>query len=266
MAALPINVRQVPAAGQAAFATFSCQPPIDRQRHQTAAFVTARLTSRQPQAGRLIYREPLLGRDYWILDDVLPRPYEVRERMLRRDNWVKGSPYRPESWPGMRALPALSPDELAPVDEWMLAQTGRRKIYQAAVRDGANLNHNCIQVVAAREGMAKPHTDSRALCTYAGVLYLSPDGPEYAGTTFFRVRLPNGAMGGNTVPSRCTNLAQALGTRFVPPDFFDPDVSVDYRFNRLLVYRADMIHSATAYFGDELSERRMAAVFFWMAK
>ena len=67
------------------------------------------------------------------------------------------------------------------------------------------------------------------------------------------------------IASRHTNLVDALGTRFVPPDLFVPDVSVDYRFNRLLLYRADLIHSATTYFGNALAERRMAAVFFWLA-
>ena len=55
-------------------------------------------------------------------------------------------------------------------------------------------------------------------------------------------------------------------TRFVAPDLFVEDVAIDYRFNRMLVYRADLIHSATAYFGEALEERRMALVFFWLAR
>ena len=58
---------------------------------------------------------------------------------------------------------------------------------------------------------------------------------------------------------------QALGTRFVPPDAFVEDVRIPNRFNRLLVYSAAMIHSATAYCGELLADQRMAAVFFWMA-
>lgn len=227
---------------------------------------SAMFTRPIPQVNRLPYREPKLGCDYWIFDGVLTQPLAVRERLLQREDWIQGAPYRPESWPGMRAQPALTEEELSPIDKWVLAQTGKRKMFQAAVGTGASLNHNCVQLVAQREGIARPHTDSRALCTYAGVLYLSPDGPEHAGTTFFRVRLANGEPGGNSVPSRFANLAEALGTRFVPSDFFLPDLSIDYRFNRLLVYRANLIHSATTYFGDQLAERRMAAVFFWMAK
>lgn len=223
-------------------------------------------TGAVPQVRRLVYREPLLGRDYWILDDALLRPNEVRERMLARTDWVQGAPYRPESWPGMRAQPALSEDELRPIEDWFLEQAGRKKIFKPAVTGDGNLNHNCVQVVSAREGSVRPHTDSRALCTHAGVLYLSPDGAEHAGTTFFRARLPDGSLGGNSIPSRYANLVEALGTRFVPSNLFVEDVSVDYKFNRLLLYRADLIHSATAYFGEALQDRRMTAVFFWLAR
>ena len=62
------------------------------------------------------------------------------------------------------------------------------------------------------------------------------------------------------------NLVDALGTRFVPHDSFVEDIRIPHRFNRLLVYRANLLHSATAYYGTTLEEKRMAAVFFWMAK
>jgi hypothetical protein len=219
-----------------------------------------------PQVNRLVYRKPLLGRDYWVLDDALANPMEVRNRMLVRTDWVQGAPYRPESWPGMRAQPALTDDELRPIEAWFLGQAGRKKIFRPAVTGAAHLNHNCVQVVSAREGQTRPHTDSRALCTHAAVLYLSPDGPAHAGTTFFRARNADGSPGGNSIPSRYANLVEALGTRFVPPNLFMPDVAVDYKFNRLLLYRADLIHSATAYFGEALEARRMALVFFWLAR
>jgi hypothetical protein len=77
-----------------------------------------------------------------------------------------------------------------------------------------------------------------------------------------------------TTPERATrrqhrhqtydNLVDALGTRFVPPGSFVEDVRIPNRFNRLLLYTAAMIHSATAYFGSVLEDERMAAVFFWM--
>lgn len=220
----------------------------------------------QPQLNRLVHRPLQPGRDYWVLDDALPDPMAVRQRALARQDWVLGAPHRPESWPGMRIQPGLTPEELAPLERWMLAQTGCRKVYAPQVGAGDRLNHNCVQLVGVDEGGVKPHTDSRALCSYAAVLYLSPDTPPHAGTSFFRVRHPDGRPGGNCVPSRFANLVEALGTRFVPPDLFVEEAAVDARFNRLLLYRADLIHSASGYFGEAPAERRMTAVFFWLAR
>ena len=221
-----------------------------------------------PKVQRLVYRPPTLGRDYWVLDDALPDAMAVRERLLARGDWVEGAPKRPESWPGRRAQPALTAEELAPLETWARAQIGCKRLFAlpAAAGMGNLLNHNCVQLVGAGEAGPRPHTDSRRLCRYAAVLYLNPDVPDHCGTGFYRVRLPDGQLGGNTLPGRFDNLVEALDTRFVPPGIFALDEAVDHRFNRLLVYRADLIHSATAYWGgDAPAGQRMAVVLFWMA-
>lgn len=212
----------------------------------------------------LPYRKPTEGRDYWVFDDVLPNAADVRARCLAKQDWALGFPYTGETWPGRRASPALEPDELAAIEAKVRGGTGARRLWVEQTPEGKTLNHNCVQVVGAHEAGPRPHTDSRALCRYAGVLYLTPDAPAACGTSFFRQRQPNGQLGGNTVPRPHDNLVQALGTRMVPPDAFVEDVRVPNRFNRLLVYSAAMIHSATAYCGEVLADERMAAVFFWM--
>jgi hypothetical protein len=214
----------------------------------------------------LPYRKPTQGRDYWLLDDALPDPHAVRERTLARTDWTLGFPHRAESWPGMRVMPGLTPEELAIIEAFVLKATGSARLWVETAPDGAHLNHNCIQVVGEDEGELRPHTDSRALCRYAAVLYLNPDVPDDCGTSFFRQRLPGGQRGGNFVMPPHTNLVEALGTRFVPPDSFVEDVRIPHRFNRLLLYRANLLHSATAYHGRSLGENRKAAVFVRMAK
>lgn len=212
----------------------------------------------------LPYRKPTEGRDYWIFDDVLPAPDTVRARCLNKPDWALGAPYTSETWPGRRAIPALEADELAVIEGKVRQATGASKLWVQATPDGKTLNHNCVQVVGAKESASKPHTDSRALCRFAGVLYLAPNAPEHCGTSFYRQRMPTGQLGGNVVTGKHNSLVDALGTRFVPPDSFIEDVRVTNRFNRLLVYHAALIHSATAYFGSILEDSRMSAVFFWM--
>ena len=217
-----------------------------------------------PPLRMLPYRKPTEGRDYWLLDDVLPNAGEVRERCMAKEDWALGFPHTQETWPGRRAIPALEPAEIAMVEDKVRQATATKRLWVQAAPDGKTLNHNCVQVVGEHEAGARPHTDSRALCRYAGVLYLTPDAPEHCGTSFYRQRMPNGQLGGNTVSKPHDNLVQALGTRFVPPDSFVEDVRIPNRFNRLIVYSAAMIHSATAYCGEVLANERMAAVFFWM--
>jgi hypothetical protein len=220
----------------------------------------------RPPLPLLPYRKPTQGRDYWVFDDVLPDPHAVRERTLARTDWVLGYPHRPESWPGMRVMPGLEAGELAIVEGLVRKATGCDRLWVETAPDGAKLNHNCIQLVGADECGPRPHTDSRALCRFAAVLYLNPGVPDACGTSFFRQRLPGGQRGGNVVMPPHRNLVEALGTRYVPEDSFVEDLSVPHRFNRLLVYRANLLHSATGYHGRTLEQKRMAAVFFWMAK
>jgi len=218
-----------------------------------------------PNVQGLPHRKLQEGRDFWVFDGILPDPDGLRARLLARKDWAFGAPYRDEGWPGMRAVPALSPDELGLVEARVRAATGAKRLWQEKAPEGAALDHNCVQIVGAAESGPKPHTDSRKLCRYAAVLYLSPSAPAACGTSFYRVKLQNGQLGGNVVPAPHANLVEALGTRYVPGDIFVEDKRIENRYNRLLLYRADLIHSASGYFGRAIAERRMTTVFFWMA-
>ena len=115
------------------------------------------------------------------------------------------------------------------------------------------------------ESGPRPHTDSRALCRYAAVIYLTPQPEADAGTSFYRLRYPNGALGGNICSPPHANLREALGVKGLPLEAWQEETRVENKFNRMLLYRANMVHSASSYFGFEHADKRMTAVFFWMA-
>ncbi|MDI3261228.1 MAG: DUF6445 family protein [Fulvimonas sp.] len=223
------------------------------------------LYAQHPPMRQLPYRKPTEGRDYWVLDEALPGIDAVRARCLAKTDWAYGYPTTGESWPGMRSVPALEAGELAFIEDKVRAALGVKRLWVERAAAGARLDHNCVQVVGLAEGAVKPHTDSLELARYAAVLYLNPAVPERCGTSFFRQRMADGRLGGNMVSPPYRTLVDALGTRFVPPSAFIEDLRVAHRYNRLLVYKANLIHSASAYWGQAFAERRMTAVFFWMA-
>ncbi len=218
-----------------------------------------------PALPTLTYRKPRLGRDYWVKDGILAAPLEVARRCFDKADWELGAPHRNEPWPGKRSAGALLPAELAAVEAWVRQVTGAKRLWQEATPEGSTLNHNYVQLVGGAESGPRPHTDSRKLCRYAAVIYLSPDPLPRAGTSFYRLCYPNGSLGGNFCSPPHANLREALGVTGLPPQAWREDVSVENRFNRILLYRANMVHSASGYFGYEHEDKRMTAVFFWMA-
>ncbi|NRR32280.1 hypothetical protein HSX11_19060 [Oxalobacteraceae bacterium] len=213
----------------------------------------------------LSYRKPQQGRDYWVQDDFLPNPSEVAQRCFGKSDWEMGFPHRAEPWPGMRSAGALTPEELAYVEAWVRKVTGAKRLWQEATPEGRTLNHNYVQLVGGIESGPRPHTDSRKLCRFAAVIYLSPDPLPAAGTSFYRLCYPDGSLGGNVCMAPHANLREALGVTSLPPQAWREEVRVDNRFNRILLYRANLVHSASGYFGCDHDDKRMTAVFFWMA-
>jgi hypothetical protein len=210
------------------------------------------------------YRKPQLGRDYWIKDKALPNAAEVAERCLASTDWVLGHPYANQPWPGKRARNALRPEELSVVEDWVRTQTGASLLWQDTSAPSRLVDHNSAQLVGETESRSMPHTDSKD-CRYAGILYLSPQAPATAGTTFYRLRQPDGALGGNLCPPQHASLREALGVPSLPPTAWKEDVAVPNVFNRLLVYRGDLVHAASGYFGADHRSKRLTIVFFWRA-
>ena len=212
------------------------------------------------------YRKPKLSRDYFIKDKMFDNALEIRERCLKRTDWTYGFPYRNEYWPGMRCPNGLLPEEMEKLEAWVKKKTGAKRLWQQTVNGSDALSHNYIQLVGKNESESRPHSDSNLLARYAGVIYLNPDAPRNAGTSFYRFRSPDGKLGGNYCPPPNANLVEALGVKGLPIEAWKEDLAVENIFNRVIIYRAELVHSATTYFGNDLESKRMTIVFFWMAE
>lgn len=217
-------------------------------------------------ANKLPYRKPKIDKDYFIKDNMFSNIEEIRERCLARQDWSLGFPWRNEMWPGMRCPGGLLPDEMKQLEAWVKRRTGVKRLWQPSIEEtNASLSHNYVQLVGVKESGPRPHTDSRKLCRFAGVVYLTPSAPKEGGTSFYRLRFPDGSLGGNSCPPPYANLREALGITKLPLEAWQEDLAIENVFNRVVVYRADLVHSATSYFGIDPSTKRMTVVFFWMA-
>ncbi len=218
----------------------------------------------------LSFREPELGKDYWVEDNILPNALEIAQRCISNPAWTLGSPWRPEPWPGMRAPNALTYEELTKIEQCVTTRMQIPALRPQSDSDMGFSGHNHIQIVGGAEGVARPHVDSASICDYAAVLYLHPNPPTpHCGTSLYRLFIPGQEPDGNVCPKQYESLSEVPNMpQEVDPTMFQEILEVPYVFNRLLVYKSDLIHSATSYFGwsHELASKRMAVVFFWKVK
>jgi hypothetical protein len=122
----------------------------------------------------LPFREPRLGKDYWIEDNVLPNPMEVAEKCITKNAWTLGSPWRSVAWPGMRAQNALTKEELSLVEKRVKKSLGIKEILPQSNPETGTSSHNNIQIVGKEDGVARPHLDSAKICDFAVVTTPSP--------------------------------------------------------------------------------------------
>lgn len=215
----------------------------------------------------LPYEKPQEGVNYWIKDDFFPpdKAKKIANRCFTPKKWKLGKPYTTELWPGMRAPKALKIAELKQVEDWVKSKIGKDKLWSITDAD-VEVDTNSIHLTGATEGQPRPHTDGRDLCRYAAVLYLSRSPEPNTGTSFYRLRYDNKAPGGNIVPPPYINLVDVLQTDSLPPESWYEDHQVENCFNRLLLFKGNMIHGASGYFGKEKRDRRLVALFFWMVE
>lgn len=98
---------------------------------------------------------------------------------------------------------------------------------------------NTAILVGGEEGAARPHVDNRKLCRFGAVLYLNKQPAPQSGTSFYRLKYANGAAGGNTVNHPYLNLVDALNTKSLPPSAWYEDISIENKFNRLILFKGN---------------------------
>ena len=218
--------------------------------HTTGALVQSEAANLRPGGG---------GQGFLVLDDFYDDPDAVRALAL-------GQQYAedPAVYTGWRSTVRL-------LSETMLARF--RTLLGARVLHADNPHSGAFQCAGSSNKICI-HADP---CSFAGLVYLTPDAPPEAGTSFFRHRalgLTHGPTPADAL-RRNTSVEALMAELFRVntyenggaglDDVWDRVDRVGNVYNRLVLWDGMRLHAASAYFGGSLRTGRLVQVFFFAA-
>ena len=175
-----------------------------------------------------------------VVDNFYKNPDMIRNFALRQ-NFVENPKYHK----GKRAIdPSFRFPELKTQFETILGKTITNwNTYEV---------NGCFQYCIA-EDKAVYHCDMQ---TYAGIIYLTPDAPPQAGTSFYRSK-----------QTKKMKLEEDADIVFRTGNYdstqFELVDTVGNLYNRLILFDAKMFHAAPVYFGNQLKNGRLFQLFFF---
>ena len=197
------------------------------------------------------------GSGFLVIDNFYDDPDAVRALALRQSFSEDSAIYT-----GWRSKTRL-------LSETMLARF--RTILGARVLHADNPHSGAFQC-AVKSNRICVHADP---CSFAGLIYLTPDAPSESGTSFFRHR----SLGATHGPTDADALRRNIPVEALREELFrvntfengDPAINevwdrvdrVGNVYNRLVLWDGMRLHAASGYFGDSLTTGRMVQVFFF---
>jgi hypothetical protein len=216
--------------------------------YPTGALVQSAAANLRPDSG---------GQGFLVIDNFYDDPDAVRAFALTQE-YVEDSAI----YTGWRSTTRL-------ISESMLA---RFRLWLGAQVLHADNPHSGSFQYAIRSNRICIHADP---CSFAGVIYLTPQAPSDSGTSFFRHR-SIGATHGPTAEeaSRRNTSVEVLRNELFRTNTYnngdrgmeavwDQVDRVGNVFNRLVLWDGMRLHAASAYFGDSLQTGRLVQVFFF---
>ena len=193
-----------------------------------------------------------------VVDDFLERANELREAGLRLTY-----PDQEGAFPGRNSQERIEIDGLAPYISSIVGE--RLKVIEPL---GSHAKFR--STLACDTGRGKVHVDPGY---WSGVLYLSRPEDCRGGTDFFRHRRTNtdrrpmndqelAALGYGSIDEAHQDIIERDG---LDDSAWELTMSVPMRFNRLILLRPWLWHTAGAGFGDRLDNGRLVYLMFFAA-
>lgn len=169
-----------------------------------------------------------------VIDNFYSNPDIVRDFALSQEFSVKGN------YPGSRTKSFLTPDVKELIQLAIEPLAGKVTNWNDDSYSGAFQLTTCFDRTWI-------HADT--FNTWAGVLYLTPNAPLSGGTGLFKHKKTDQYGGEN----------DKNGHDYTEWDLVDRFAN---KYNRLIMYRADLYHASLDYFGTSNADGRLFQVFF----
>ena len=188
-----------------------------------------------------------------IIDNFYNNPYDTRKYILSQEFLVRGN------YPGQRTISYADIPLKETIQKYVEPFGGKITDFLIPKEDGSNASgiyNGSFQFTTSRD-RSWVHIDGYN--NWAGVLYLTPDAPLTAGTSFYQFH--DGAS--------CKRDMEILENK-EETDKFSQDMTkwkkvdqVGNVFNRLILFNANRFHISMDYFGDNKENGRLFQVFFF---
>tara|TARA_R100000808_G_scaffold8266_1_gene23481 strand:+ start:17684 stop:18592 length:909 start_codon:yes stop_codon:yes gene_type:complete len=191
-----------------------------------------------------------LKREAVVIDNFYSDPMKVRELALRTD-MIQHEDYHK----GNRT------------DETYIAEGTKEAFENLLGKEITKWDYGtngCFQFCTAEDKVVY-HTDGQQ---WAGAVYLTPDAPVGCGTSFYKSKI-NGwrkEPSEKEVDDPMIIHSEIFAGGFYDRNNFELVDTVGNVFNRLVLWDAKLIHSATEYFGSNRENSRLFHLFFFDAK
>tara|TARA_B110000967_G_C18900207_1_gene574268 strand:- start:5824 stop:6402 length:579 start_codon:yes stop_codon:yes gene_type:complete len=186
-----------------------------------------------------------------VVDNFIQNPNEMREFGLSIDF----NEYNPNNYPGIRSNPYEQKHILAVITN-LLKPFYTNVIYNPGVNSGqfqvTTINDMSWVHVDDTKGDAPEWLYEQYHCITC-VLYLTPNAPEEAGTSFF--------INENEKP-----IKNSLGYIDDNPPKYKKIETIANKFNRILLFDSTLYHSSDCYFGTNKYDGRLTTTYFFLAK
>jgi hypothetical protein len=194
--------------------------------------------------------------NYTIVDNLFVDPISIRQRALS-NKFEK----IPGDYPGMRYL--IDDESINDfVKNAIITYTNLTEI------DNSKL-YCMFQLIPAFYERGWVHRDSD--CEYAGVVYLNPEPLQNSGTSlytktskFSEVALSQlQKIKNDFYNHRNVSMSHVRKVREFYNSNFTETKNIENKFNRLFMYKANMLHAENNFFGSTKEDSRLTLVFFY---